>query len=85
MKKIEYTISDSLGIHARPAGLLVKLAKNYQSNITITKQETTVDAKKLMALLGLGVTHGTKVVLTFEGIDEEKAAEDIYKFFEENL
>lgn len=39
MKNFEYTIKDELGIHARPAGMLVKEAKKYQSKITITKTE----------------------------------------------
>ena len=51
MKNFEYTIKDELGIHARPAGMLVKEAKKYQSKITITKEGKTAEASKLMACL----------------------------------
>ena len=55
MKNFTYTIKDEIGIHARPAGLLAKEVKKYQSKITITKGEKTVEAKKLMAVRGMGV------------------------------
>ena len=44
MKTFDYTVKDELGIHARPAGLLVKEAKNFTSKITIKKGEKEVDA-----------------------------------------
>ena len=53
MKTFTYTIKDDLGIHARPAGLLVKTAKNFNSEITIAKDGKSVNALKLMALMDL--------------------------------
>lgn len=85
MKKFEYTIKDALGIHARPAGLLSKLSKNYESSITVTKQGVTADAKKLMALMGLGVTKGSAVTVKVDGSDEEDAFKAVEDFFKENL
>ncbi|HWT74115.1 MAG TPA: HPr family phosphocarrier protein [Mobilitalea sp.] len=85
MKSFEYTIQDALGIHARPAGLLVKISKNYESSITITKQGATVDAKKLMALMGLGVMKGATVTVKTEGSDEEAAIKALEEFFKANL
>ena len=58
MKNFEYTIKDELGIHARPAGMLVKEAKKYQSKITITKEGKSAEASKLMAVMSLGVKCG---------------------------
>ena len=55
MKSFEYTVKDELGIHARPAGMLVKEAKKYESKITITKEGKTVDVTKLMMLMSLAV------------------------------
>ena len=55
MKKLEYVIRDEIGIHARPAGELVKEAKKYNSRITISKDGKSVEATKLMAVMGLGV------------------------------
>ena len=55
MKQFTYTITDPVGIHARPAGILVKAVKPFQSTCKITKGEKTVDLRKLMALMGMGV------------------------------
>ncbi|MBQ9767398.1 MAG: HPr family phosphocarrier protein [Lachnospiraceae bacterium] len=85
MKTFEYTIKDELGIHARPAGMLAKAAKEFDSEITITKGEKTVGAAKLMALMGLGVKCGDTVTVTVNGGDEEVAFEGIKTFLEKNL
>lgn len=85
MKKFDYTIKDEIGIHARPAGLLVKTAGNFCSSITISKGEKSADAKKLFALMGLGVKCGDTVSVSAEGSDEDKAAEELKSFFENNL
>ena len=85
MKNFEYTIKDELGIHARPAGMLVKEAKKYQSKITITKEGKTAEASKLMAVMSLGVKCGQTVQIAVEGPDEEEAAAGIKAFFEANL
>ncbi|HJD36115.1 HPr family phosphocarrier protein [Blautia sp. An46] len=85
MKNFEYTIKDELGIHARPAGMLVKEAKKYQSKITITKEGKTAEASKLMAVMSLGVKCGQTVQIAVEGADEEAAAAGIQAFFEANL
>ena len=85
MKNFEYTIKDELGIHARPAGMLVKEAKKYQSKITITKEGKIVEASKLMAVMSLGVKCGQTVQVAVEGPDEEEAAAGIQAFFEANL
>lgn len=85
MKNFEYTIKDELGIHARPAGMLVKEAKKYQSKITITKEGKTAEASKLMAVMSLGVKCGQTVQIAVDGPDEEEAAAGIQAFFEANL
>lgn len=85
MKKFSYTIKDELGIHARPAGLLVKEVKKYQSRITITRDGKTVEASRLMAVMGMAVKCGQTVEVAVEGADEEAAYEGIKAFFETNL
>lgn len=85
MKKFEYVVKDQLGIHARPAGLLVKEAKNFSSKIMLRKEEKEVDATRLMAVMSLGVKKDQKVTVTVEGGDEEQAAAAMQKFFEEQL
>lgn len=85
MKVFTYTITDEIGIHARPAGLLVKEAKNYNSKITIGLNGKTAEATKLMAIMSLGVKCGNEVEITVEGEDEAVALEGIRTFFEQNL
>lgn len=85
MKTFNYTIKDELGIHARPAGMLAKTAKSFDSEIMITKGEKTIGAAKLIALMGLGVKCGDTITVTVNGSDEEVAAESIKSFLESNL
>jgi phosphocarrier protein len=85
MKSFEYTVKDELGIHARPAGMLVKEAKKYESKITITKEGKTVDVTKLMMLMSLAVKCGQIVEIQVEGSDEDIAFEGMKAFFEANL
>ena len=85
MKTFAYTIKDEEGIHARPAGLLAKKAKEYESTITLEKGGKTAVATKLMAIMGMGVKCGDTVSVTVEGADEEKAAAEMEAFFNANL
>ena len=85
MKQFQYTITDPVGIHARPAGLLVKAAKGFSSSITVEKGGKTAEATKLMALMGMGIKQGDVVTVTVEGADEAEAAAAMEKFFQENL
>ncbi|MDO4272590.1 MAG: HPr family phosphocarrier protein [Eubacteriales bacterium] len=85
MKKFSYEIKDEVGIHARPAGLLVKEAKKFESRIMVNKDGKTAEAKKLMALMGLGVKCGQTVEIEIEGYDEDAAYQEIKSFFENNL
>lgn len=85
MKEFTYTIQEAVGIHARPAGLLVKEVKKYQSTGTITKGDKSVNALKLMALMGMGVKCGDTVTVQVEGADEDVAAPALEAFFKANL
>ena len=86
MKQFEYTIHDPLGIHARPAGMLVKEAKAFADTVvTITKNGTTVKATQLMKLMSLGVKKGDVVTVAAEGTDEDAAIIAISNFFQNNL
>ena len=85
MKEFSYTITDPAGIHARPAGLLVKEVKKFASTVTVTKGEKSVNALKLMALMGMGIKQGDTVSVSIEGADEETAAAAIEAFFKANF
>ena len=85
MKEIKYTITDEMGIHARPAGLFVKEAAAYPCTVTIEKDGKEVDAKRILGVMGLGVKCGQEITLKCEGEKEEEAIEDLEKFLQENL
>ena len=85
MKQFVYTVTDPVGIHARPAGILVKEVKNYQSTVTINKDGNSANALKLMALMRLGIKCGDTVTVTVDGADEDTAAPALEAFFKKNL
>jgi phosphocarrier protein HPr len=85
MKEFKYVVTDPEGIHARPAGLLVKQAAGYASDIKIAKGEKSADAKRIFGVMGLGVKSGEEVTMTVEGDDEDKAIIELEQFFNENL
>lgn len=85
MQKFIYTITDPVGIHARPTGILVKECKRYQSDITIEKGNKAASAKKLMALMSLGVSQGDAITVVVEGPDEDTAASQLESFFQSNF
>ena len=85
MTEFKYVIKDEIGIHARPAGLLVKAAKGFTSKITIECNGKSADARKLMALMSMGVKCGDEVTVTVEGEDETDAAAAMERFFNETL
>ena len=85
MKTFTYTIQDAVGIHARPAGLLAKLAKEFSSTVLLEKGEKSVNVTKLMMLMGMGINCGDTVTFKIEGDDEEAAAKAIEEFMTANL
>ena len=85
MKEFKYVITDPEGIHARPAGELVKAAKAFECSIKLTKDGKTGDCKKIFGIMGLGVKKGNEVVLTFDGADEDSAYEKVSRFMQEKI
>lgn len=85
MKEFSYVIKDEIGIHARPAGMLVKEAKAFSSKITIEANGKSAEATKLMAIMSLGVKNGAEVVIKAEGEDEDAAIAKMKEFMESNL
>ena len=81
MKEFNYTITDPQGIHARPAGVLVKEAAKYQSTITLEKDGKTGDAKRIFAVMGLAAKCGNTLNVKVEGPDETEAAKALERIF----
>lgn len=85
MKSFAYVITDRAGIHARPAGTVVKTAQKYASDILIKKGDKEADAKKLMQLMALGVKYGEEIIVDVSGKDEEEACLAVKRVFEEQM
>lgn len=85
MKTFQYTIKEELGMHARPAGLILQLAKEFKSEITVTNKGKSGKLKKLFSVIELDIKYQDTVTVTVEGPDEDVAAEEMLAFFEENL
>ena len=85
MQKFEFTVTDENGIHARPAGLLVKEVQKLSSSVTVACREKSADAKKLFALMALGAKCGDTLTVTVEGINEQADAAAVYRFMQGKL
>ncbi len=85
MKEFKHVINDPLGMHARPAGMLVKEVKKYASKITVIAPTGTADAARLMALMRLAAKAGMELTIQVEGADEEVAAAGLQEFLAANL
>jgi phosphocarrier protein HPr len=77
MIKKSVKIENKLGLHARPASLLVKKASEFESKITIEKDGVEVNAKSIMGVMMLAAEKGSEVILTADGKDEKKAIEQL--------
>ena len=85
MEMFTYKITDPVGIHARPAGQLVKMVKGLSSKVTITKGDRSAAATKLIAVMGLGVQSGDTITVSVEGANEKTDAARLKSFLEERL
>lgn len=85
MKTINYKVNDPAGIHARPAGVLVKNAKEFKSEIKINYNGKTADAKRLFDVMSLGIKQNDIIEITIIGEDEQMASEKIEKVMKENF
>lgn len=73
MVKKEFTILNKLGIHARPAAQFVKLANRFQADVFVEKDGEEVDGKSIMGLMMLAAGHGSTILVTADGTDENDA------------
>lgn len=75
------TVLNDEGLHARPAGILVKLANNYTSEIELMVDDNTANAKSIMSIMGLGLTKDAMVTVSAVGADAEVALKEITLLF----
>ncbi|NLG92649.1 MAG: HPr family phosphocarrier protein [Clostridiales bacterium] len=79
------TIRNKAGLHARPAGMLTKLAQSFQSDITMKVKDKNINVKSILGVLSAGVQCGTDVVFECNGPDEKKALDNIVSAIKSGL
>ncbi len=85
MKQFTYTINDPIGLHARPATMLAKEAKNFEAEIVLSANGKKANAKAMILVMSMAIKQGTEVLVTVEGIDEAAAIGRMKEFFHQNL
>lgn len=85
MVEKEFTIQNEVGLHARPAARLIKVAGEFESEISIIKNGKTANAKSLLSVLAMGIFKGNKITIKIDGPDEISALYSITKLFDSNF
>ena len=85
MREFKYVIQDALGIHARPAGVLVKAANAFDSRIELEKRGKKGDLKRIFSVMALGVKKDDEIIVRIEGADEDEAAHKLEELFKQQL
>jgi len=76
------TIRNKAGLHTRPAATIVKLAARYKCDFFISRNGMNINGKSIIGVMTLAAEEGAELTLTFDGVDEEEAANEIVDFFE---
>jgi phosphocarrier protein len=85
MKEIKHVITDPLGLHARPAGQLVKIAGKFKSDIQLGTPAKMANAKRILGVMHLTLKQGNELIINLAGEDEDEAEKTIKQFVETNL
>lgn len=79
------TISNNVGLHARPATFFIQKANSYKASIWVEKEDCRVNAKSLLGVLSLGITKGTEITIIADGGDEAEAVDGLVGLVENGL
>ena len=85
MTERKIKITNKLGIHARPASMIVKTASDYDADIYIDKDGNQVSAKSIMGLMTLAASCGSVITLSGDGPDAESAIDALQELFKSNF
>ena len=79
---IELTVNNKMGIHARPAAMIVRVANKYAAEVMVEKDEEQVNGKSIMGLMMLAAGNGSKLRFSASGQDADKVLEEMQRLFE---
>ena len=85
MVKREMTITNNIGLHARPATFFIQKANTFKSSVWIEKDERRVNAKSLLGVLSLGIAKGMVVTVIADGADENEAVDGLINLVQTGL
>lgn len=85
MLKREVTVKNESGLHSRVAVIFIQHTNKYKSNILITKENSTVNAKSIMGVMALSVGKGESIEIKADGPDEKEAVDDLVNLIENDL
>ena len=85
MPEVKIVVDHKVGLHARPAAIFVKAANKYTSDIQVTKDDRTINAKSILSVLTLGVNQGTEITIHAEGEDADAALQELVALVEDNF
>lgn len=85
MRQLRFTVTHEQGLHARPADDFVRFAKTLPCEIRLRKGDTEVDAKRLLAVMGLNVMAGEEILLSFRGAGEGGACQSMEQYLKTHL
>jgi phosphotransferase system HPr (HPr) family protein len=81
----EVVIKNALGLHARPAALIVKISSKFESQIWLEKDGQKADGKSILSVMTLAVPYDTKIKVCANGKDEKEAVDSIVKLIEDKF
>jgi phosphocarrier protein len=82
MVEREVTVRNRMGLHVRPAASIVKLAAKFKSDLLIEKDGIEINGKSIVGVMTLAAEQGSKMILRFNGEDEEEAAKALVDLFD---
>jgi phosphocarrier protein HPr len=81
-KSVELTVSNKMGIHARPAAMIVRVANKYGADVLVEKDDEQVNGKSIMGLMMLAAGSGSRLRFTATGSDSEEMLKEMAALFE---
>ncbi|MBP3480215.1 MAG: HPr family phosphocarrier protein [Clostridia bacterium] len=81
----EVTVTNSVGLHARPATFFIQKSNEFKSSIWVEKGDRRINAKSLLGILSLGIIKGTEIRIIADGVDEEAAVSSLINLIENEL
>ncbi len=85
MKRIDVTLNNEAGLHARPASMFIREVLKYSSDVKVIKDEQEYNGRSIMGILSMGAIKGSKLTIICEGIDENEAIIGLKKLIDSNF